>query len=204
MSAKICAWDGCSKFGVTMNTECKVCTYCNFEYPSADGSMSTSCTHCTGGRILNGASTCQNFLRPAHADAITPDQAKRMQQRGIVEWRPYFEKAARAVETWTWWLGPVTFVQGAEFAMQVVIRKVVLGKALSKHWVDVAIRESLSALSVAPPKCDHAKKTFKQLFVHLNRTLRTISKPRRGRIYRGRSRHASSSISRQKRLTWPV
>ena len=156
---------------MTINTDCKVCTFCNFEYPGADGSMSTACTFCTGGRIAYLATTCSTCLRTAHADSITPDQAKRMQQRGIVDWRAYIEKAARAVETWTWWVGPVTFVQGAEFAMQVVIRKVVFGKALSKHWVDVAMRESLSALSVAPSKCPLAIKNFKWLFAHLNKTL---------------------------------
>ena len=123
MTAKTCVYDGCTRYNLPIVTASETCSHCMCTYPGPDGTLSVKCPHgCLNGRVMEGAMACNVCNRPANPDVLLQSQVTRMQLRGThTAWRKYVERCARETMPMRWWKGPVTFVQGAEFAMAVAV-----------------------------------------------------------------------------------
>ena len=126
---------------------------------------------CAGGRITDGALGCNVCRRPARPDAALRDQVDRMGIRGIHDaWRVHIEKCARELTGWTWWMGPVSYVVGVEFAMAVAIG---ISYYAGRQWLYVCVREALEHLIPRVPMTTSTvdRAALFNLFIHVKETL---------------------------------
>ena len=139
-------------------------------YPGPDGTLSVKCPHgCLNGRVMEGAMACNVCNRPANPDVLLQSQVTRMQLRGThTAWRKYVERCARETMPMRWWKGPVTFVQGAEFAMAVAVR---LDQYPGRNWLDICVREALFNLGEPESSSTADVATLFNIFSHVKQTL---------------------------------